>query len=264
MNPQSDKGKRMLTTLDNRAVAHVAMLVVAAVMVALQRQIDAAGIFLTFSMRLGSWLRFSGAAHRRTTLKQVMPGGRVVILFSDIEDSTALNERIGDRAWVRLISEHDRLTRRIVAEYAGYVVKSQGDGFMIAFADPRQAVRCAVHLQNALTHRPNSAGPNKFRVRMGIHMGPSTRRGEDLLGRNVSMAARVAGEACGGQILVSATVLNAVSNVDGIAVDAARDVELKGFAGTHRLFAVDAGNCLRTDRAASTVTGSIHAATVQN
>ena len=80
----------------------------------------------------------------RPDLARLAPDGNVAILFSDIEESTALNERIGDRAWVRLISKHDKLIRRYVQSHRGHVVKSQGDGFMVAFAEPEQAVRCSV------------------------------------------------------------------------------------------------------------------------
>ena len=86
----------------------------------------------------------------RPDLARVTPDGRVVILFSDIEESTALNERIGDRAWVKLISSHDKLVQGLVQRRSGHVVKSQGDGFMIAFARAEQAVRCAIDVQHAL------------------------------------------------------------------------------------------------------------------
>lgn len=72
----------------------------------------------------------------RPDLARLAPDGRVAILFSDIEDSTALNNRIGDRAWARLIDRHARLVSRHVTSHAGHVVKSQGDGFMVAFAQP--------------------------------------------------------------------------------------------------------------------------------
>jgi class 3 adenylate cyclase len=68
-------------------------------------------------------------------------------------------------------------------------------------------------------------------------MGKSVRRGDDLFGRNVAMAARVAAQADGGEILVSEVVRDAVSDED-IAFDDGRDVELKGFSGSHRLYAV--------------------------
>src|SRR3954447_25501427 len=169
----------------------------------------------------------------RPDLARLALNGKVAIVFSDIEESTALNERIGDRAWVRLIGGHDKLVRRHVEKHSGHVVKSQGDGFMIAFAQPEAAVRCSIDLQRSLRLRPNG-----IRVRIGIHTGKSLRRGDDLFGRNVAMAARVAGQADGGEILASEVVRDAVSDRDGIEFDEGRDVELKGFSGSHRLYAV--------------------------
>src|SRR5690349_14532586 len=158
----------------------------------------------------------------RPDLARLAPDGKVAIMFSDIEESTALNERIGDRSGVRLIGKDDKMVRR----YA----QSQGDGFMIAFAEPEQAVRCSLEIQKELRKRPDG-----IQVRIGIHSGKSVRRGDDLFGRNVAMAARVAAEADGGQTLVSESVREAVG--DDIAFDDGRDVELKGFTGKHKLYA---------------------------
>lgn len=176
----------------------------------------------------------------RPDLARVTPDGRVVIMFSDIEESTALNERIGDRAWVRLIGAHDKLVSDLVQRRSGHVVKSQGDGFMIAFARAEQAVRCGMDLQRALHKDAKRKRHEEIRVRIGIHMGRSVRRGDDLFGRNVAMAARVAAQAVGGQILVSEAVRDAVGESDDIRFDAGREVELKGFSGSYHLFAVDA------------------------
>jgi adenylate cyclase len=176
----------------------------------------------------------------RPDLARVTPDGRVAILFSDIEESTALNERVGDRAWVKLIGEHDKLVRRLVKAQSGHVVKSQGDGFMIAFARAEQAVRCGIDMQDALHRDAQHKRRNGIRVRIGIHMGRSVRRGDDLFGRNVAMAARVAAEASGGEVLVSDTVRDALSDCEDLEFDGGRDAELKGFAGTHRLYAVAA------------------------
>ena len=180
------------------------------------------------------------ATVERPDLARVTPDGRVVILFSDIEESTALNERIGDRSWVKLIAAHDKLVRRLVQQHEGHVVKSQGDGFMIAFARAEQAVRCGVAIQQELRKDAKRRRHNEIRVRIGIHMGRSVRRGDDLFGRNVAMAARVAAEAVGGETLVSQPVRDAVAACDGIRFDDGRDVELKGFSGSYRLFAVQA------------------------
>ncbi|OBF03768.1 cyclase [Mycobacterium sp. ACS4054] len=176
----------------------------------------------------------------RPDLARVTPDGRVVILFSDIEESTALNERIGDRAWVKLIAAHDKLVSDLVQKRSGHVVKSQGDGFMIAFSRADQAVRCGVDLQRALRKDAKRKRHEEIRVRIGIHMGRSVRRGDDLFGRNVAMAARVAAQAVGGQILVSQPVRDALSDCDDIRFDKGREVELKGFSGTYSLFAVEA------------------------
>jgi len=179
----------------------------------------------------------------RPDLARVTPDGRVVILFSDIEESTALNERIGDHAWVKLISSHDKLVQGLVRRRSGHVVKSQGDGFMIAFARAEQAVRCGLDVQHALHKDAKRKRHEAIRVRIGIHMGRSVRRGEDLFGRNVAMAARVAAQAAGGEILVSQPVRDALRDNDDcqdIRFDEGRDVELKGFSGSYRLFAVEA------------------------
>jgi adenylate cyclase len=174
----------------------------------------------------------------RPDLARITPDGKVVLLFSDIEESTALNERIGDRSWAKVIGDHDKLVRKLVQEHSGHVVKSQGDGFMIAFAQPEQAIRCAGDIQRALEGNSQHKRRNGFRVRIGIHMGRSVRRGDDLFGRNVAMAARVANEAQGGEILVSEDVRDGVSDYDDIELDEGRDVKLKGFNGSHRVYAV--------------------------
>ena len=172
----------------------------------------------------------------RPDLARLTRGGNVVLLFSDIEESTALNERMGDRAWVRLLDRHDKLVRQLVDEHSGHVVKSQGDGFMVAFAGPEEAVGCGVAVQHALADHAKRMSPSAIRVRIGIHMGKSVRRGDDLFGRNVAMAARVAAQADGGEVLISEPVREAVADVE---VGAPREVELKGFRGTHRLYPVD-------------------------
>ena len=169
----------------------------------------------------------------RPDLARLAPDGNVAILFSDIEESTALNERIGDRAWVRLIGRHDKMIRRYVNSHRGHVVKSQGDGFMIAFAEPEQAVRCSVDVQRALGKRPN-----------GIRSASASTRASPCDAATTCSAATWRWprawrrEADGGQTLVSEPVRKSVDGTEGIAFDDGRDVELKGFSGTHWLYAV--------------------------
>ena len=115
-----------------------------------------------------------------------------------------------------LLERHNRLIEKLVADHGGHVIKTQGDGFMIAFADAEQAVLCGIGVQRALLKNAEQWGG--IRVRIGIHIGPSVRRGDDLFGRNVAMAARIAGQAGGGEVLVSDAVRD--------AVDGAADIDL--------------------------------------
>ncbi len=81
-----------------------------------------------------------------------------------------------------------------------------------------------------------------IRVRIGIHVGPSVRRGDDLFGRNVAMAARIAGQAGGGEILVSESVRDAIDGLPDIELCAPREVELKGLQGSHNLYPIKVSN----------------------
>jgi adenylate cyclase len=172
----------------------------------------------------------------RPDLARMTADGDVVIAFSDIEDSTAHNEALGDRGWVKVLDRHNKLIQKLVVDRGGHVVKNQGDGFMIAFPDAGQAVRCGVDVQRALLE--DAERWEDIRVRIGIHMGTSVRRGDDLFGRNVAMAARVAGEADGGEILVSESVRDAINDVADIELCAPREAELKGFEGSYQLYPV--------------------------
>ncbi|MDR6912869.1 class 3 adenylate cyclase [Rhodococcus fascians] len=172
----------------------------------------------------------------RPDLARMTADGDIVVMFSDIEGSTARNEELGDRGWVKLLEKHNKLICKHVADHGGHVVKSQGDGYMLAFSDPTEAVRCGVEVQEALLENPDRW--DHIRVRMGIHVGSSVRRGDDLFGLNVAMAARVAGQAEGGEILVSEPVRDAIARADGLTLGTPRDVELKGMSGSFQLYPV--------------------------
>ncbi|MBY4403758.1 adenylate/guanylate cyclase domain-containing protein [Rhodococcus fascians] len=172
----------------------------------------------------------------RPDLARMTADGDIVVMFSDIEGSTARNEELGDRGWVKLLEKHNKLIRKHVDDHGGHVVKSQGDGYMIAFSDPAEAVRCGMEVQEALQKNPDRW--DRIRVRMGVHVGSSVRRGDDLFGLNVAMAARVANQAEGGEILVSEPVRNAIARADGLTLGTPRGVELKGMSGSFQLYPV--------------------------
>ncbi len=164
--------------------------------------------------------------------------GTVTILFSDIEDSTRLNERLGDKDWVELLDAHDALVRKLVDKAGGHVVKSQGDGFMLAFGAPVEAIGVAISIQQGLAAtRRKALRRTPIKVRVGMHTGRVVHRDGDYFGLNVAMAARVAGHAVGGEILASDGVKEAVPDQDFTLRESA--AELKGIPGRHRLWAVE-------------------------
>jgi class 3 adenylate cyclase len=175
---------------------------------------------------------------RPTLVRLAGPDGSVAIFFSDIEGSTELNERLGDQEWVRLLARHDAAVRSAIQRHGGQVVKTQGDGFMAAFGSPEQAVRSAIAVQRAFD-RGRLKGRAPVLVRIGIHHGDVVHRDNDIFGRNVAHAARVAALADGGEILVSQAVADALTGCHDIALTEAREVQLKGLAGEHQVSAVE-------------------------
>jgi adenylate cyclase len=175
----------------------------------------------------------------RPALTQIAgPDGSVAILFSDIEGSTELNERLGDKERVRLLVRHDAAVRSAITRHDGHVVKTQGDGFMAAFGSPELAVRSAIAIQQAF-ERGRRKGRATVLIRIGIHHGDVVHRDNDIFGRNVALAARVAALADGGEILVSEAVADAVEQCEDLVLTDPRGVELKGLAGDHLVSTVD-------------------------
>jgi class 3 adenylate cyclase len=159
--------------------------------------------------------------------------GRVTIVFSDIEGYTATVERLGDDRSQVLLRDHDRLVRQAVASHNGRVVKSQGDGFMMAFTSPADALGCAVDVQLAI--EGHDFGGEEVHLRIGVHAGSVIHEGDDFFGRTVILAARVADSASGGEILTTSEIREAVPH---LRYGPGRAVALKGLTGTHTVYPV--------------------------
>jgi class 3 adenylate cyclase len=168
-----------------------------------------------------------------TVAAAAAPDGTVTILFSDIEGSSALNERLGDLRWLELLREHNQVVREQVRTCGGYEVKMQGDGFMIAFPSARRAIECARAIQAAMAEKLGEHPDGAVRVRIGLHTGEAIREQSDFYGRNVVVAARIAALASGGEILASSVVKQLTESAGDIRFDDAREVELPGLTGKH-------------------------------
>ncbi|MCA1841891.1 MAG: tetratricopeptide repeat protein, partial [Actinobacteria bacterium] len=164
------------------------------------------------------------------------PEGTVTLLFSDIEGSTAANERLGDQRWMQVLRAHNQIVRNEIGRHDGFEVKSQGDGFMIAFSSARKALASAVAIQRALQAH-GQAHPNEAtRVRMGLHTGEALKEGDDFFGTHVALAARIAAAARGGEILVSSLLRDVTGGSGDIVFGPGRDIDLKGFSETRRVY----------------------------
>jgi class 3 adenylate cyclase len=174
----------------------------------------------------------------RRVLKRVhgdraRPEGTVTVLFTDIENSTPLVERLGDEQARELFLEHDRLVREALERTGGVEVEREGDKFMLAFSSARGAVRCAVEIQLALER---SRMP--LRVRTGVNTGDVIAEERGYFGRAIFIASRVADAAAGGQILVSEVTRTLVGD-DSLGFRDHGRHELKGLKGHHHLFEVE-------------------------
>ncbi len=188
---------------------------------------------------LDDFVRWSADQH--SEIAQVAAeDGTVTIFFSDIEGSTALNSDLGDERWVKVLEAHDQLVDAYVEKYRGLVVKTQGDGHMVVFSTPELAVNAALDIQRALGanwNRSRHLRRTPIRVRIGLHTGTAIERGGDYFGRNVALAARIAAQAQGGEILVSEEIAAALD--EWYLFTPAESVELKGFEGEHELWHVE-------------------------
>jgi len=164
--------------------------------------------------------------------------GTITVLFTDVEGSTEMRNRLGDEAAQRLIKAHEELVREEVGGHGGREVKALGDGFMVAFSSARRAVACAVAIQKALEHRNQHHPQERLSIRIGLNAGEVTEDSGDLFGAAVNAASRVAAKARGGEILVAAVVKQLAGKVPGSAyVDRGR-FRLKGFDERWQLFEV--------------------------
>jgi class 3 adenylate cyclase len=170
---------------------------------------------------------------------ETSPDGMMTIVFTDVEGSTEMLERLGEDPWFEMMMDHNRLVRTTVSHHGGKVVKSQGDGFMVLFASATAALGFAIALQRALL-RHNPGSPDEpLRVRIGMHTGSVLQAEEDYLGRAVVLAARITGRARGGEILVSEACRDYTEHVGSWRYGRPAELSLKGLTSIQRVFPLD-------------------------
>jgi class 3 adenylate cyclase len=161
-------------------------------------------------------------------------GGVRTILFTDIEGSTQLIDRLGDAKAVELLRRHNSILAAAISRWNGRQVKNTGDGVMAAFTSASAAVSCAIEIQSAFA---KSDLDDSLRLRIGLSAGEPVEDDSDLFGMTVHLAARTCAHAKGGQILVSTAVAELCLGKNFTFIDCG-DVALKGFARPVRLHEV--------------------------
>jgi len=135
------------------------------------------------------------------------------ILFTDVEGSTDLIERLGDEAGRQAMREHDDISQTSVTMHGGTVIKTTGDGLMATFPSASGAIDASIHMQQQL-HERTTLAEAPIRIRVGIHAGEPIEEEADLHGTSVIRASRIMAAAQGDQILISSVVKELVAGRD--------------------------------------------------
>ncbi|MBA3518498.1 MAG: adenylate/guanylate cyclase domain-containing protein [Rhizobiales bacterium] len=154
------------------------------------------------------------------------------VLFTDIVDSTARAEKMGDRAWRDLLNAHDQAVRQELTRFRGNEVKSLGDGFLATFDGPARAIHCATAIRNTLRKLD-------VPVRVGVHTGEVEFTENDVRGIAVHIASRVAAVGKANDVVVSRTVKDLVAG-SGLAFEEFGSHSLKGVAEEWQLYRASA------------------------
>jgi class 3 adenylate cyclase/pimeloyl-ACP methyl ester carboxylesterase len=168
--------------------------------------------------------------------RDLRAGAPFTILFTDIEHSTPLTQRLGDERAQELVREHNGIVRDALQVHAGTEIKHTGDGIMASFASPSKGIECAIAIQRAFGDRDDAERPG-LRVRIGLNTGEPLVEEGDLYGTSVQLARRVCDSAEPGQIVVPEGVRHLVAGKGFLFADRGV-VTLKGFEDPVRLYEV--------------------------
>jgi len=172
---------------------------------------------------------------------------RIALLFTDLQGSTALYERIGDMKAFDLVRQHFGYLRESIGRNSGALVKTIGDAVMASFVDPLDALRAAIEMRSRIAQFNAEAGADQIALKIGLHTGAclavTLNDRLDYFGQTVNIAARVQALAGAGEIVVTDDILaheGAADLVAGLPVEAS-SVELGGVAGEVRVHRVGPG-----------------------
>ncbi len=165
------------------------------------------------------------------------PGGLVTILFTDMESSTALRQRLGDEKAQELVRAHNAIVREALNAHGGSEIKHTGDGIMASFGSASRGLECAVAIQRGVAAYVDERPEAPLGVYIGLNAGEPIAEEADLFGTSVDLAKRICDEAEPGQILAS-NVVRELSAGKGFLFSDQGETELRGFEDPVRLYEV--------------------------
>jgi class 3 adenylate cyclase len=161
----------------------------------------------------------------------------LTILFTDIEGSTMLTQRLGDAKAQELIRNHNTIVRDALKAHSGSEIKHTGDGIMASFPSASLGIECAIAIQKTLAEYNEKNPDTPLRVRIGLNAGEPVAEDADLFGTAVQLTARICAHADPGQILASEVVRQLVAGKGFLFADQG-ETALRGFEEPVRLYEV--------------------------
>jgi len=161
----------------------------------------------------------------------------LTILFTDMEGSTTLTQRIGDDKAQEILRNHNAIIRSAVNIQGGKEIKHTGDGVMVSFPSASLAILCAIIVQMGLDQYNQANPDNPIHVRIGLNTGEAIAEEQDLFGTAVQLGARICAHAEPNQILVSDVVRQLVAGKDFQFIERG-ETTLHGFKEPVRLYEV--------------------------
>jgi class 3 adenylate cyclase/pimeloyl-ACP methyl ester carboxylesterase len=155
------------------------------------------------------------------------------ILFTDLEEHTAMMQRLGDAKGREVLREHERITREALRAHGGSEIKTVGDSFMASFSSAQRALECAIAIQRSF--EAQQVEGERLRVRIGVNAGEPIAEEDDLFGSSVILAARAKDGASGSEIVVTDVLRQLVSG-KGFLFSDRGETALRGFEDPVRLW----------------------------
>jgi class 3 adenylate cyclase len=164
------------------------------------------------------------------------PDGAVTLMLGDLVDAPAGAQRLGQDRWDQFLRDHHLLVERVVSSHDGQVAKFQADGFVASFNSAQGGLHAALELQR--TFAGTSLDGQTLSMRLGLNSGFVIANPDELLGRNVVLAARIAAKARAGEILVSSTLKQYTESDPSLSFEPRGEYHFKGLHGEHDVYAV--------------------------